>query len=153
MSVRCLAPPVPLPVSVTLTATGDLSAFEHLTVELTDVRFHPADQPRDEGWRSLPLLRRKVTLAAGRSVRIAEGTLPPGTYDRVWVVSPRGWGKPLGPRQATLEMIVEPIALVPSLAAGQAVEVQVTLIVLERVGEPAGRYVVFTRDAQWQPLP
>ena len=145
----CQATSSPSSLTVLLSVTGDLSAFTGLTIYLADVRLHRADQPRDAGWYSLPPLMQEVNLVVGQKIRIAEGVLPGATYDRVWVVVTSAEGALRRGRRMVLEAIVEPIALLPPLAAGRSGTVQITLVVLERAQPPMGRYVVFTQDARW----
>jgi hypothetical protein len=133
---------------VSLSATGELRSFASLSVHLADVRFHRVGQPRDLGWDSLELITEEVDLMGKQRIVVARGRLPGMTYDRVWPVVTSGQGVLDDGRPIEMEVIVEPIALVPQLGAEEVAEIELALVVLKRPEDSRYRYVMFTKGVQ-----
>jgi len=103
-------------------------------------------QARHQGWRRIELLPSvipeagRVALSAGTSQPVARGSLPAGTWDRVFVAV----GSAVADVDRPLENHIEPIAMSLTVPAGETVCVDIALIVLERSSAP-GLWRVFVR--------
>ncbi len=119
--------------------------LDRVIVTLHDAAFHPAGQPRDEGWVELELTTPTFELGAGGrdGQLVARGKLPPGMYDRVRVEVADVVGERQGQRVA-VRNIVEPIYLPRPLAGGPA-DVRIEFIVLPLSPGSAEPYAVYVK--------
>jgi hypothetical protein len=145
----CRAEPAPVGLEVTLQADLPAGAFQSLAIRATSLQLHPADQPRDAGWRFLPLANPEIDLTKHQARQsIGQWDLPGLTFDRIWLRVESADGQLIDGRRPDLTLTVEPISLDPSLPPGRPAQVTLTLIVLP-LADPSGlHYEMFTRSAR-----
>jgi hypothetical protein len=111
---------------------------------------------RDENWKLIALKTTPVELPApdDRAVSIAQGAIPSGSYDRVFIDLREVMGTAQDATQVRLTNHVEPIARGFELPPGGRVTVELSLVVLPGSSESDGRREVFVKDARFvQPEP
>jgi hypothetical protein len=112
---------------------------------------------RDEGWLRIPAVEERVVLgtdatAESPPVLIASGSLPAGSYTRVYVAVDEAEAVLVDGTRAAVQSHVEPIALPVTLTPGGVIRVDVILTLLGGSSDGDGRPELFVRDARAEVL-
>lgn len=128
---------------------ASMGGFRTIDIEILDCAGANRGAVRDVGWTRVPTTVGRATLdvASGAAVTVAEGSLPPGSWDRVFVAVPRAWGVAADGGRAALEAYVEPIARGFVLPPGGRVTVTMQLTIRARPAAWRGDWNLFTKDA------
>ena|GEM_PF-3071740 len=126
-----------------------MGGFASIEVELLDCAGANRGAAREAGWARVPVaaIRASLDVATGVAVPVAEGRLPAGSYDRVFVAVPRAWGITADGRRSAFEAHVEPIVQPFVMPDGGRVAVTMQLTSRARPAGWDGGWNLFTRAA------
>ena len=126
-----------------------MGGFTAIEVELLDCAGANRGAAREAGWARVPVtvLRASLDVPTGAAVPVAEGRLPSGSYDRVFVAVPRAWGIAADGRRSAFEAHVEPI--VQQFVMPDRGRIAVTMQLTSRARPEGwdGGWNLFTRSA------